>query len=70
PCKFGMPVYIDGAKMADPHIGADTLHGTPLTDHVPPGDVAVIEVYRGAGELPAVLPQNPCGGLFIWTKRR
>ena len=70
PCKYGMPVYIDGAKIADPHIGADSLHGTPLTDYVPPGDVAVIEVYRGAGELPAALPQNPCGGLFIWTKRR
>ena len=67
-CKYGMPVYIDGARIADPHIGADTLHGSPLVDFVPPSAVAAIEVYRGAAELPGSLPQNACGGLFLWTK--
>jgi hypothetical protein len=68
-CKYGMPVYIDGSKIADPHIGRDTLHGSPLVDYVPPSDVAAIEVYRGAAELPGSLPQDKCGGLFIWTKQ-
>lgn len=67
-CKYGMPVYIDGARIADPHMGADTLHGSPLADYVPPSAVAAIEVYRGAAELPGSLPQDKCGGLFIWTK--
>jgi outer membrane receptor for ferrienterochelin and colicin len=68
-CKYGMPVYIDGARLADPHIGADTLHGSPLVDYVPPSAVAAIEVYRGTAELPGSLPQDKCGGVFIWTKR-
>ena len=67
-CKYGMPVYIDGARIADPHIGADTLHGSPLVDYLPPSAVAAIELYRGGAELPGSLPQNTCGGLFIWTK--
>jgi outer membrane receptor for ferrienterochelin and colicin len=68
-CKFGLPVYIDGQKIADPKMGADSLHGSSLADYVQPSDVAVIEVYRGPSELPATLPQDKCGGLFIWTKR-
>jgi hypothetical protein len=68
-CRWGIPVYIDGARVADPHLGADTLYGNPLADVVPPSAVAVIEVYRGAAELPGSLPQDKCGGLFIWTKQ-
>lgn len=68
-CKYGLPIYVDGQRIADPHAGADTVHGSNLTDYVPPSDVAVIEVYRGPSELPATLPQDKCGGLFIWTKR-
>ena len=68
-CKYGLPVYIDGQKVADPHVGADTLHDRPLTDYVQPSDIAVIEVYRGPSEIPETLPQDKCGGLFIWTKR-
>ena len=68
-CKYGLPVYIDGQRIADPHTGADTLHDTPLTDYIQPSDIAVIEVYRGPSEIPESLPQDKCGGLFIWTKR-
>ena len=68
-CKYALPVYIDGQRIADPHAGADTLHDSDLTDYVQPSDVAVIEVYRGPSEIPETLPQDKCGGLFIWTKR-
>ncbi len=82
-CKYGMPVYVDGAQLsAVPHpadenpravrqvdVGADTLHGSNLVDFIPPSAVAVIEVYRGGAELPATLPRSACGGVFIWTKR-
>jgi len=68
-CMYGLPIYIDGQRIADPHAGADTLHGSDLTDYVQPAEVAVIEVYRGPSELPKTLPQDKCGGLFIWTKR-
>ncbi|MDQ2889718.1 MAG: TonB-dependent receptor [Gemmatimonadota bacterium] len=76
-CKYGMPVFIDGARLADPHfddqgprkpVPGDTLHGSDLIDFIPPSAVAVIEVYRGGAELPATLPQSVCGGVFIWTK--
>ncbi len=68
-CKYGLPVYIDGQKIADPKTGVDSLHGSNLVDYVRPADVAAIEVYRGPSELPETLPQDICGGLFIWTKR-
>jgi hypothetical protein len=67
-CRYGMPVYINGSKLADPHHGDDTLHGRPLVDYVQPRDIAVIEVYRGPATMPATVSQDKCGGVFIWTK--
>lgn len=68
-CRYGIPTYIDGQKLADPHDGADTLSGRELADYVQPSEVMAVEVYRGPSEVPPTLPQDKCGGVFIWTKR-
>lgn len=68
-CEYGLPIYIDEQRVSDPHIASDTLHANNLVDYVQPGDIALIEVYRGPAELPETLPQDKCGGIFIWTKR-
>ncbi len=67
-CMYGIPVYLDGQVMGDPHAMADTVRDTDLIDLINPKDIVAIEVYRGASEVPATLPQNPCGGVFIWTR--
>ncbi len=68
-CKYGLPIYVDGNLLADPHAGADTLSGTNVADLISPSEIVAIEIYRGASELPGTLPRNPCGGVFIWTRR-
>jgi hypothetical protein len=68
-CKYGLPVYIDGQKIDDPNADQEAPHGSALTDLVQPSTIALIEVYRGPSEVPATLPQDKCGGVFIWTKR-
>ena len=56
-------VFIDGMRVFD---GA-----TELDQLVRPQDVAGVEVYNGAGMVPAQFSgtQNACGVVAIWTKR-
>lgn len=56
-CGGGMAVYIDGAPMGDFSL-----------DAVQPSEIKLIEVYKDATEIPATLPQSPCGAVLIWTK--
>ncbi|MDQ2891206.1 MAG: Plug and carboxypeptidase regulatory-like domain-containing protein [Gemmatimonadota bacterium] len=70
-CTAGAPIYLDGILLDNTNSGTDTnVSGTSAIDMIPPADVAAIEVYRGAAELPAGLPRNVCGGVFIWTRNR
>jgi hypothetical protein len=61
-CNGGLSMYVDGSLLAV----ADTM-ATPL-DLVHPSEILAIEVYRSPTEVPAALPQSPCGSIFIWTK--
>jgi hypothetical protein len=36
---------------------------------VPLGDVAGIEIYQGAANVPYQYERNPCGVVLVWTKR-
>jgi hypothetical protein len=69
-CKFGIPIYVDGNLMFDPASDPDTTGRNSVADLVSPNEIAAIEIYRGAAELPASLPRNPCGGVFIWTRKQ
>lgn len=71
PSGFASPVcepafYIDGLVIRD---NLTDPGGRVLDfDRVPPGQIAAIEVYMGAG-TPLEFRQNDCGAVVIWTKR-
>lgn len=70
--RIGLCLAIICGALGRPIVAQDTAgraRAAASRDYVQPADVAVIEIYRGPAELPETLPQDKCGGLFIWTKR-
>jgi hypothetical protein len=61
-CNGGLSMYLDGSLLTV----ADTM--ATVLDLVQPSEILAIEVYRSPTEVPATLPQSPCGSIFIWTK--
>lgn len=45
-----------------------SLAGTTWADAVDPTQIIGIEIYRGPSEMPATLPQSPCGAVIVWTR--
>jgi len=39
-----------------------------MLDRIPPGDIELIEIFRGAGELPGEFNDGNCGAISIWTR--
>ena len=37
-------------------------------NRIPPGDIEMIEVYRGAGQLPAEFHDDGCAAIAVWTR--
>lgn len=66
-CSEGLRVFIDGAGADAAPTGAPVRAGGNLNS-IGPADILLIEVYKDAVEIPASLPQSPCGAIFIWTK--
>ena len=54
-------VWIDGARvMTDNHNEA--------LEYLRPGDIEMIEVYRGVGQLPGEFLVDACAAIVIWTR--
>ncbi|MGQ0641766.1 MAG: hypothetical protein ACT4P6_13540 [Gemmatimonadaceae bacterium] len=58
---------LDGALVWAPGFGTNE---PPNIDDYAARDLQAIEVYRGAGELPAELQQTAtaCGAVVLWTR--
>lgn len=39
-----------------------------MLDRIPPGDIELIEIFRGPGELPGEFNDGNCGAIAIWTR--
>ena len=39
-----------------------------MLSRVNPGDVELIEIFRGPGELPPEFNDGNCGAIAIWTR--
>ena len=39
-----------------------------MLDRIPPGDIELIEIFRGPGELPGEFNDGNCGAISIWTR--
>ena len=57
PCPLGIPLYVNGAVMAD-----NTL------DVVVPSDIVAVELYPTTASMPPSLHPSPCGAILIWTR--
>lgn len=66
-CSDGMRVFINGAGADEAPASAPIRAGSNINS-IAPADIALIEIYEDAGEIPASLPQSPCGAIFIWTR--
>jgi hypothetical protein len=40
-----------------------------MLDRINPGDIEMMEIYRGPGELPAEYNDGNCGAIAIWTRQ-
>ncbi|MGH7555626.1 MAG: carboxypeptidase regulatory-like domain-containing protein [Longimicrobiales bacterium] len=54
-------VFLDGLRIQ--------LLGMTIDDLVRPAELEGIEIYRGAGELPAEFAHGACGAVVLWTRR-
>jgi hypothetical protein len=54
-------VFLDGLPIQ--------LLGMTIDDLVRPAELEGIEIYRGAGELPAEFAHGACGAVVLWTRR-
>jgi hypothetical protein len=39
-----------------------------MLERIPPGDIELIEIFRGPGELPGEFNDGNCGAISIWTR--
>lgn len=64
-------VYIDGRKLMPegaPSTSGSTGSVGEMLDRIPPGDIELIEIFRGPGELPGEFSDGNCGAISIWTR--
>jgi len=68
----GVSVFIDGVlQMESDRTSTSGLGEEPpveMLSRINPADIEMIEVYRGASEIPAVFHWNGCAVIAIWTK--
>jgi hypothetical protein len=68
----GVSVFIDGVlQMESDRRSTSGLGEEPAVEmlsRINPADIEMIEVYRGASEIPAVFHWNGCAVIAIWTK--
>ena len=66
----GISVFVDGVRQLDDSsalgLGEEPVIAT--LSQINPADIEMIEVYRGASEIPAVFHWNGCAVIAIWTK--
>lgn len=60
-------VYIDGRKQQREYLNP---YNGELLDRVHVGDIEMIEIFRGPGELPPEFNDGNCGAIVIWTRQR
>lgn len=59
------------STQCSPTVWVDGTENTYFGANMPIGDIYGIEVYRGAGEIPAEYAGNSaCGAVVLWTKNR
>lgn len=66
----GISVFIDGVLQleSDRTFGLDEEPAVEMLSRINPADIEMIEVYRGASEIPAVFHWNGCAVIAIWTR--
>ena len=40
-----------------------------ILDRIPIGDIELIEIFRGPGELPPEFNEGNCGAISVWTRQ-
>lgn len=68
----GASLYLDGVRMPVVSGWGDDILVSGIDEFLSPGDIAGIEVYTGAGDLPARFADanaQRCGAVVIWTGR-
>lgn len=68
----GASLYLDGRRVRVVNGRGDAVVLSGVDDFLVPGDVAGIEVYTGAGDLPGEFADanaQRCGAIVIWTGR-
>ena len=64
-------VYVDGHKLqppiAPPKAEVRRIVGDMLS-RINPGDIEMMEIFRGPGELPGEFNDGNCGAIAIWTR--
>jgi hypothetical protein len=66
-------VFIDGVRQLPPklELASGLTEDEPVIDmlsRISPSDIEMIEVYRGAGEIPGVFHWDGCAVIAIWTR--
>lgn len=73
----GIAIFLDGVRQITAAPSPDrgprtfTVEDEPdieILSRINPSDVEMIEVYRGASEIPAVFHWNGCAVIAIWTR--
>ncbi len=66
----GVSVFIDGVLQMESErtSGLGEEPAVEMLSRINPADIEMIEVYRGASEIPAVFHWNGCAVIAIWTK--
>lgn len=74
----GITVFINGVVQNSGQIFKPTRGSTPadmepeieVLSRINPGDIEMIEVFRGPSEIPAEFHWNGCAVIAIWTRER
>lgn len=66
----GISVFIDGVLQleSDRTLGLGEEPAVEMLSRINPADIEMIEVFRGASEIPAVFHWNGCAVIAIWTR--
>jgi len=70
PDPGGISVFIDGMRQlaSDRTFGLGEEPAVEMLSRINPADIEMIEVYRGASEIPAVFHWDGCAVIAIWTR--
>lgn len=66
----GISVFLDGMLQvaSDNTFGLGEEPAVEMLSRINPADIEMIEVYRGASEIPGVFHWNGCAVIAIWTR--